>query len=63
MLSSDTLPNPKNDGHYLAIVTRSGRLLDNANIVPKRIVSNKVDDAVKPSAPCHLWLMMRIMHV
>lgn len=51
MLPSDTLLNPKNDGHCIKIVTRSGKLLDNVNIVPKKVMNDKVNDGMKSSAP------------
>lgn len=42
--TSDTLPNLKNDGQYIKIVTRSGKLLNDVNDEPKRVVCEKLDD-------------------
>lgn len=54
-VSGETLPNPKNYDHCMKIVARSGRLLDNNNVVPKKVMSDEVDDGVmKPSAPIPL---------
>lgn len=50
-LPSDTLPNPKNNGHCMTIATRSGRLLDNVNVVTKRVVNEKLNDGVNTSSP------------
>lgn len=42
MLPSDTIQNPKNDGTYMYITTRSGRMLSE----PHSVVHIQVDDFV-----------------
>lgn len=60
--SSDTLPNPKNDVQSIAIVTKSGKILDDANIVPKKVANEKIDDWVKTSAPIRIVVVENPVH-
>lgn len=43
-LSRDTFPDPKNDEHCMTIATKSGKLFGNVNVVPKRVVREKLND-------------------
>lgn len=35
--TKSTVPNSKNDSHYMAIATRRGKVIDDAKLVPKKV--------------------------
>lgn len=50
-LPSDTLSNLKTNGHCMAMVTRSRKILNDTKVMTKKVASEKVVNGVKLSAP------------
>lgn len=53
-LHNGILPNSKTDGHCMAIVTWSGKILDAGKVMPKNVASKEVNDGVKSSVPIQI---------